>query len=144
MMRRPSQANSRFSTTDVTVGLKDVCLLPGGWIVTLSFSPGTREPEMEVMNGSHEECPGKSVRIAQTRSGLALISTVELTVFIACSFQQCSRPVLVLGPGRASTGWTWPSLRAAPWRPKHCHNGASLCCREVQGMMVGTRPPSTL
>src|SRR5215475_9537618 len=84
--RSASAPSSRFSTTDVTVGLKDVGLLPGGSILTLSFCPGTSAPEMEVMKGSQEACPGRSVRTPQTRSGLALISTVELTVFMARSF----------------------------------------------------------
>jgi ubiquinone/menaquinone biosynthesis C-methylase UbiE len=72
MTSRPSQASSRSSTTDVTVGLNDVGLLPGGLIVTSSFCPGTREPEIAVMKGSEDLCPGRSVRIAKTRSGLAL------------------------------------------------------------------------
>jgi hypothetical protein len=59
----------------------------------VEFWPGTRKPEMEGMKGSQEECPGRSVRIAQTGSGLALISTVELTVFIGSSSQKDSRLV---------------------------------------------------
>src|SRR3984885_11185153 len=122
--RRPSQATSRFSTTDVTVGLKDVGLLPGGWIVTLIFCPGTREPEMEVMKGSQEECPGRSARIAQTRPGLALISTVE-RAYAGLSPISISHPPLACMTNR-DTLKSCHRRSACDWTQRHCGHLPSL------------------
>lgn len=77
------------------------------------------------MKGSQEACPGRSVRIAQTRSGLALISTVELTVFIACSFPEGLTTRIVLGGGQCAEQW-----------PRKVQES---CCVPDRGVKTGTR-----
>jgi hypothetical protein len=78
---------------------------------------------------------GQSVRIAQTRSGLALISTVELTVFSACSSREAydSYCPQLSSAGQCAEGWPREGQESCPLRARQA--GQNRCSAASHGQL---------